>query len=144
MGLKKDILLNSSNMQVAQYRLDTVERVLKVIEKIDLPHANLQDITDALHLDEAQFAPKPDIEGKVQLMTIHASKGLEFSHVDLVGMEEGVLPHRASVDDEQGIEEGIKFERGPEIIDAHIKASCPVPLARLSGVLARTASWPRK
>lgn len=96
-GLKKDILLNSSNMQVAQYRLDTVERVLKVIEKIDLESADLQSVVDALHLDEAQFAPKQELEGKVQLMTIHASKGLEFPIVFLVGVEEGILPHERSL-----------------------------------------------
>ncbi len=46
------------------------------------------------------------LSGKVNLMTIHASKGLEFPVVFIVGCENGIIPHARSIeDDEKNIEE---------------------------------------
>jgi DNA helicase II / ATP-dependent DNA helicase PcrA len=41
----------------------------------------------------------------IQLMTIHAAKGLEFDQVFITGLEEGLFPHENSASDQEGLEE---------------------------------------
>jgi len=59
----------------------------------------LAEIVRSLSLQDMLSRQDEEEENaQVQLMTLHAAKGLEFPHVFMVGMEENLLPHRNSVD----------------------------------------------
>ena len=67
---------------------------------------NLNQIVTHLTLrDMLERGEEEDDSDQVQLMTLHASKGLEFPHVFLIGMEEGILPHQTSIDEDNVEEE---------------------------------------
>jgi len=74
------------------------------------PEGPLAAFLDRLALDEEKDDDKDDekkAKGRVQLMSLHASKGLEFPYIFLVGLEEGLLPHRRVLEEsgDRGIEE---------------------------------------
>ena len=51
-----------------------------------------------------------DNEGKVNLMTIHAAKGLEFPTVFIAGAEEGLIPHEKSIGEDDADDKGGSIE----------------------------------
>lgn len=71
----------------------------------DHPRADLADYLQSISL--YTDGDKADDARSVRLMSLHASKGLEFEVVYLVGCEEGILPHYKAVSDrpERGLEE---------------------------------------
>lgn len=80
--------------------IDWIERLLRKDSR-----ATLADIVNKLILIDVLENNDHEPEAQVQLMTLHASKGLEFPFVYLVGMEEELLPHRSSIENDDIEEE---------------------------------------
>ncbi|NMP16264.1 DNA helicase Rep [Thalassotalea sp. Y01] len=71
----------------------------------DEPMTLAQVVTRLTLRDMMERGEEEDDADQVQLMTLHASKGLEFPYVYLIGMEEGMLPHQTSIDEDNVEEE---------------------------------------
>jgi DNA helicase-2/ATP-dependent DNA helicase PcrA len=86
-------------------RLSSLEEIVNAAANYEKSARRGSGTTLAGFLDDMLLADRDDSEQKdsqlarnaVALMTLHSAKGLEFSHVFLVGMEEGILPHKRSV-----------------------------------------------
>lgn len=106
-GYEAHIYEQSDSPAKAQKRMDNVWELLEWVGRLlsKKPESTLADVVNKLILiDILEQSDEEDTE-TLQLMTLHASKGLEFPYVYLVGMEEELLPHRVSIDDGQIEEE---------------------------------------
>ena len=98
----------------ARARIENLEELVTAANNFDDPdidddfdlksNAFLAAFLDKAALDAGE-TQADESEDAVQLMTLHSAKGLEFHLVFLAGMEEGLFPHKMSMDNIAGLEE---------------------------------------
>lgn len=102
----RDYLLKNSEGMAFEKKWQVIEIVGRILESYvnrrDPSIAALKDFVDSMQLRDD--VGNEDVKNEVQLMTFHASKGLEFPKVILVGVEEDLLPHKrlgSDIDEER-------------------------------------------
>ena len=95
-----EMLKNKKDLE-NENRLENIKELLNAMKEFDNLESFLEHVALATSLDQDWETEK------VNLMTMHASKGLEFDVVFLPGWEEGLFPHQKSIEEkgENGLEE---------------------------------------
>src|SRR6266705_1618737 len=96
-------MLKDRNTPEDVARIENLEELTRAVAESMEAGETLNHLLDASALvrEADQFEGKPG----VTLITLHSTKGLEFDHVFLTGMEEGICPHSRSIAEDKGIEE---------------------------------------
>jgi len=102
--IEDEIYRTLNDVSQAKKRIENIEQVvnsLAIFEEQN-PKAGLGIFLERITLMDEQESDDDKEHGKnaVTLMSLHSSKGLEFDHVYLVGMEEELLPHKRSIEED--------------------------------------------
>ena len=98
-------MLKKENTRESKGRIENLNELFSAVEQsIENEEDSLQEFLDSASL-VADLDSLDDERGVLPLMTLHTCKGLEFSSVFVVGMENGLLPHASSMSEPEEYEE---------------------------------------
>jgi len=99
-------LKNAHDPEEARAKTENVKELLQAIKHFEEQGLNnVSSFLDEVALMQEKTTKKDDNKDAVQLMTLHAAKGLEFDTVVITGLEEGLLPSSHSLHDHELVEE---------------------------------------
>lgn len=110
-GLEKEIQLEESDEKVAKARIYNLNELVNMLSffEDDPDREEKPSLYDFLArlalLMEDDERDEENEDRRIQLLTIHQSKGLEFETVFVVGIEEGILPNSRVVDESDDVDE---------------------------------------
>ena len=94
----EDYLVASCDRKQAETRMQSIRDFTRwLATKGETDGKTLVELTQMIALITMLEGREGDDPDAVRLSTLHAAKGLEFPHVFMVGLEEGLLPHREAV-----------------------------------------------
>src|SRR5215468_7386469 len=96
-------MLKDRNTPDEVARIENLEELVRAVAESQEAGESFTDFLDAAAL--VSHADAYEDKPGATLITLHSTKGLEFDHVFLTGMEEGICPHSRSINEDKGIEE---------------------------------------
>jgi DNA helicase II / ATP-dependent DNA helicase PcrA len=96
-------MLRDRNTPEDVARMENLEELARAVAESTDAGESFTDFLDAAAL--VSDADSFDGKSGVTLITLHSTKGLEFDHVFLTGLEEGICPHGRSINEDKGVEE---------------------------------------
>lgn len=120
---KSEATGSKSSEEEAKERMDNISELISAARQFELENPLLRSATEQLpeYLSFVALmtsTSESDMSKKntVSLMTVHSSKGLEFDHVYIAGLEEGVFPHARAIAEDEERGNGRSIEEGSRMV----------------------------